>query len=567
MRRRRGRNLLPLAYLAGAALVAVTVLPSSLRPPPDQTNAASALSPDAPDDEDPETIIQSLQQAGSRTAGASGGDAAPTTTTTITYKPSRGQCYGDPPRAFDSVYAPPCEPAFTGDNGGKTAPRGVNATEIRIGLSPDLSGVRDCGEIPDTATAEENDTTRTYRVLRDFFNQNLELYGRKMRWFYSCAPDGTAGEEAERARGVRLAEEFRVFASIGEFSGFVADEATRREVVHFANIVVVGDDFYANRTPYLWGSRTNATKAVDFGSTYLCKRLVGNVPFPTGDKLIDYTKPRKFGILSLDSKDTHAALVDMQTKLEQRCGLTGDDVPVATYNLDQDASSNNSGGIATAMARLKAAGVTTVVFMGEIISLPIHAQQADRNDYYPEWYLMGYGGFETAVDLTRTVSPTQWQHAFGFSFEEIPLRPAETPCWRAYKSLDPANNPNGSICNVLFHSMTFLFGSIQEAGPDLNVDTLTQGLWRAFRRPAEPVWSMGGGFSPTDFTYGDYAVELWWSPTAIHPDTRPGAYVYPKCGLRFSLDTIGEGQPDYMFQDRPDNTTYGLDAGPGCEGA
>ena len=564
MRKGKSKSLLPLVYLALAVALAAVVLPSTLRPPPDQANASSALSPDAPPDDDPETIIQSLQQAGSRTAGATGEAAAPTTTTTVPVRtaPGRGQCYGDPPKAFDSVYAPPCQPAFTGDNGGATA-KGVSATEIRIGLSPDLTGVRDCGEIPATAEPGESDTNRTYRVLRDFFNENLELYGRRMRWFFSCAPDGSAGEEAERARGVRLAEEFGVFASIGEFSGFVADEATRRGVVHFANIVVVGDDFYAKRTPYLWGSRTNATKAVDFGSQYLCRRLNGNKPFPTGDRLIDYSKPRKFGILSLDSEDTHAALVDMQTKIRDRCGLT--DVPVATYNLDQDAGSNNSQGIATAMARLKSAGVTTIVFMGEILTLPIHAQQADKNDYYPEWYLMGYGGFETAIDLTRSISPTQWRNAFGFSFEEIPVRPAETACFRAYKSMDPANNPSASICNVLFHSMTFLTGSMQEAGPNLNVDTLKEALWRAFRRPAEPLWSMGGGFGPTDYTYGDFATELWWSPTIAHPDGVPGAYVYPNCGRRFSLDSVGDGNPDYMFQDLPTNTTYGLDTGPGCE--
>ena len=554
------RNALPLVYLAVAAVTAA-LLPSSLRPPPDEASASAQLSPDAPPDEDPETIIQSLRQAASRTAGATGRDddqrLATTTTTEPRREAGRGQCFGDPPRQFDSVYAPPCRPAFVGDNGGATAPRGVTATEIRIGLSPDLTGTRDCGEIPDTAEPGESDNTRTYRVLRDFFNENLELYGRRMRWFYSCAPDGTTGEEAERARGVRLAEEFGVFASIGEFSGGVADEATRRGVVHFANIVVVPDQFYADRFPYLWGSRTNATKAVAFGAEYACRRLNGHTPFPTGDALIDYGSPRRFGILALDAPDTNSALRDMVARMEA-CGAAP--VAVATYNLD-----DNAQGIATAMSRLRAENVSTIVFMGEIITLPVHAQAADQQRYFPEWYLMGAGGFETAIVLTRTVSPTQWQNAFGFSFEEIPTRPPEWPCWRAYKSMDPANNPSDSVCNILFHSMTFLFGSIQEAGPDLNAETLHRALFRSFTRPPEPVWSMAGGFGPGDYTYGDYAVELWWDPTATHPDGQPGAYVYPRCGRRFSLESIGDGNPDYMFQPAPHNVTYGLDAGPECE--
>jgi len=556
---------LPLVYLAAAGVVAAVVLPTSLRPPPDQTNAAAQLSPDAPPEDDPTTIIQSLQQARSRTAGATGQGGeqdAPgtTTTTTVVQAPSRGQCYGDPPRQFDSVYAPPCKPAFVGDNGGATAPRGVTGTEIRIGLSPDLTGTRDCGEIPDEPTPDESGNTRTYRVLRDFFNENLELHGRRMRWFYSCAPDGSSGEEAERARGVRLAEEFKVFASIGEFSGPVAEEATRRGVLHFANIVVVPDEYYAARYPLLWGSRTNATKAIEFGSTYLCRRLHGHKPFPTGDALIDYEAPRTYGILALDAPDTHSAVVGMQRFMKERCGA--EVKVVASYNLDAE---DNAQGIATAMSRLRAQNVSTVIFMGEILTLPVQAQAADQQRYFPEWYLMGYGGFETAVVLTRSVSPTQWRNAFGFSFEEVPLRPEETACWRAYKSMDPANNPDANLCNILFHSMTFLFGSIQEAGPEVNAETVSRALFRAFTRPPDPVWSMAGGFSETDYTYGDYAVELWWSPTATHPDRQPGAYVYPNCALRFSLENVPEGSPDFMFQDLPTNVTHGINAGPGCE--
>ncbi len=554
------RQWLPLAYLGLALLAVAVLLPTALRPPPDEASQSAEFSPDAPPDEDPETIIQTLQQAGSRTAGATGNEGGtPQTTTTVPVvrAPTRGQCYGDPPRQFDSEYSPPCRAAFVGDNGGKTAPRGVTATEIRIGLSPDLSGVTSCGEIMEEPPADEDGARRTYRVLMSFFNRNLELYGRKMRWFFACAPDGTAGEPAERARGTRMAEEYQAFASIGEFSGFVAEEATRRQLIHFANIVVAADKFYAERAPYLWGSRTNSTKAVAFGSTYLCNRLNGNTPFPTGDPRIDYDAPRKFGILALDDATTNASVNDMLTQLKRKCGV---EPPVARYTLSED----NAQGIATAMASMQANNVTTVVFMGEILSLPLQAQAADRAQYYPEWYLMGFGGFETAIELTRTVSPTQWQNAFGFSFEEIARRPAESACYRAYKSIDPQNDPNNSICNVLFHSMTFLFGAIQEAGPDLNINTFQRGLFTAFTRPPSPAWTMAGGFSPTDYTYGDYAVELFWDPAAIHPDGVPGAYVYPRCGIRFLETGIPTGQPTYMFQDNPHNVRDGNKAGPDC---
>lgn len=550
---KRKTPVVPTVYVVLAGLAALAAFPTALRPPPDEATTSAEFSPDAPPEDEPEAIIQSLQQANSRTAGASGQAikeaqeaAAAATTTTTTTQPKRtgavrNKCYGDPPRQIESVYSPGCQPAFVGGNGGATA-RGVTDTEIRVAFAPDLSGTmsgENCGEIGD-AKPGEGDAYRTYRLLRDWFNSNLELYGRKLRFYYACAAEGTVEEEAARSRVIKMRDEFQVFAGIGEFNTTIAQEAARNGIVYMANIVIPGDTFYRDLQPWVWGSRAHSTRAVDMSAEYLCRRLNGNTPFATGDAQINYTEPRTFGILAIDDPTTHESVEAMREKMRSTCGAA--EVVVARYNLD-----DNVQGLGTAMTTLVAARPSTVIFMGEIITLPTLSNLADQQQYFPEWYVMGAGGFETSILLARTISPRQWRNAFGFSFEEIPRRPRSTPCYRAYRSLDPENNPNNSVCEILFHNMLFTFGAMQAAGPNLTPETWAAALKRTFTRPATPEWSMSGGFSDTDFTYGDFAVELYWDPTAIHPDGQPGAYVYLNDGRRFLKDDIPSGQPP-MFQ-------------------
>lgn len=558
------RQALPALYLALAGIASVVVFPSALRPPPDEATTSAEFSPDAPPEDQPEAIIQSLEQAGSRTAGATGQgsgedvEVGATTTTTTTPPPVkaavRNQCFGNPPRQIESVYAPSCEPAFVGDNGGATS-FGVTANEIRVAFAPDLSGTNsgpECGEIEEQPpTRGETDAYRTYRVLRDYFNANLELYGRKLRFFYACAQEGTTEEEAERTRVVKMKEDFQTFGAIGEFNQTIPTEAARNGITYMGNIVVAGDSFYENLQPYVWGSRAHSTRAVDMSAEYLCRRLHGNLPFPTGDARIDYTVPRTYGILALSDASTAESVAGMQQKMKDLCGAEAS--VVAEYNLD-----DNAQGITTAMTRIALERPSTVIFMGEILTLPTHAEIANQQNYFPEWYTMGAGGFETSILLARSVSPRQWQNAFGFSFEEIPRLPRSTACYRAYRSIDPENDPNNSVCEILFHSMLFMFGAMQEAGPNLTPETWSAALEQAFTRPATPEWSMSGGFGPRDYTYGDFAVELYWDPVAIHPDGQPGAYVYLNNGVRFLKEDIPTGQPP-MFQG---GITDGDNAGP-----
>src|SRR3954451_7466997 len=137
----RSDRYLPLVYLMVALLLAVVILPSVLRPPRDQPTTSSGFSPDAPPDKNQASVFSSFQQASSGTPGGVTQQAQqtqvtqpPPPTTVPPPKVVASACpygFGNPPRQSESVYAPPCAPAFSGDNGG--APSAwVNATDINI---------------------------------------------------------------------------------------------------------------------------------------------------------------------------------------------------------------------------------------------------------------------------------------------------------------------------------------------------------------------------------------------------------------------------------------------------
>src|SRR5204862_1436013 len=110
----------PLVYGIVPTLIVAFALPSALRPPPDTASAGSQYSPDAPPDAKADTIVKTVQQQGSLTAGQAllptpSASAAPSavatpsalpsaapTSAAPTHRASRAGCFpgpdGAPPR-------------------------------------------------------------------------------------------------------------------------------------------------------------------------------------------------------------------------------------------------------------------------------------------------------------------------------------------------------------------------------------------------------------------------------------------------------------------------------------
>ena len=554
---RSAGRLTPLAWLSVALVATVIVLPSSLRPPPDQTNTSAEFSPDAPPDDAPEAIIQSLQQAASQTAGGrreivEQGAAAAVTTTTTTLpppieKPSKGQCFGDPPRQTDSFYAAPCAPAFVGDNGGSTY-TGVDTEEVRVAVIP-CSDTTDAGYTGPTPHEPPEDEVegakaRTYRVLQKYFNENFELYGRKIR-FVPVEPEANdAGSgpacaaTTYRTAMVRAAEEYDVFGAISEHPS-VHEEGLRRKLM-MGGIFGAPASFYTDNYPYEHAWEMGAFPLGNLLAEFLCKQVVGQPPQfnEQMDINFDYSAPRKLGLILFEGDVHNFSDQDAQDAFMEECGEEWDVIiRLNTYD------NNRNQALATGIATMKAENVTTVMLALDFLTAGVLTHQSTQQQYWPEWLMCGCGAIDRNELIQLFFDTNQWKHAFGVYPQEIARPQQATDWWRAYKSVDPDNDPNESVAKYLFQTMQQYVNGIQRAGPTLTPETFMQGLISMGYREPVPKWSIGGGYGPGDYTYGDYVSLVWFDQLEPAPDERnqPGAYRHMFGGQRYKLGEIPEG--------------------------
>jgi hypothetical protein len=546
---------LPLGYLTASILLVAILLPTALRPPQPPPPTSAQFDPNAPPDENPEVILSELSAGRSVTAGASKagiGSGTQAAQAIVPPKPRKGKCYGNPPRQLESLYSPPCAPAFTGDNGGATW-RGVSGNDIKVGFLMALAGNagRD-GERPAEPESDDNDVRRTYRVLRQYFNQSLELYGRQLRFFYvNSSRDDQNDPARERSAAERAVEQYGIFAAINETSVATLDELTRRGVVTFT-LGQMNRDWLGSHRPYAWSATPDSTGIIELGAEYLCKKLANKPPKWTDDKSFDYSKPRVFGIISYQEGQGYEQNVPLMKRLiKEQCNAdVADSVEYGLQTTGANSSgSDNPAQISSAVARMKAAGVTTVISLQDFIDNTAFTQAADDAAYYPEWYIPGFGGIDVVDFFFQTYSPTQWNHAFGISVYEVPTIPDDRECDRAYHSIDPNTDPDNNMCYYMWHQMVELFGAMQLGGPKLTPESIQRGLYAHGHQPPNPQWKMAGGYGPGDWTYPDYAAEIWYDPFATHVNGRPGAYHYLNGGHRYKKGEFNTDEPAF-FKDK-----------------
>jgi len=543
-------------WLTVGLAVAIVVLPSSLRPPPDQANTSAEFSPDAPPDESPDAIIQSLKQAGSRTAGGRRDAAAAAQDVATTLPPppppkrsqvtvpSRGYCIGNPPRQTASVYSAPCAPAFVGDNGGATY-KGVTREEVRVAFIP-CSDTTDTGSSqvikdnpPDASKGEtENARTRTYRVYQKYFNTRFELYGRKLR-FVSVEPernDATSGPACSattyRNAAVKADEEFKVFG-ISTAHPTIHEEGVSRKLM-MSGLFGAPQKFYEQGYPHEFSWEMDASRLGVLNEEFVCKQVVGRNATFAGNPLMHDDK-RKLGLILFEGEVHDFNNDEIQANFRKRCGAQWDQiVRLNAYD------NNRNQTLATAIATMKANNITTVSLSLDFLTAGLLTHQATSQNYRPEWLMCGCGGIDRNQLIQLFFDNDQWSHAFGIMPQEI-ARPREaTDWWQAYKEIDPANDPDGNVGRYVFREMQQYVNGIQRAGPNLTPLTFLKGLQSMGYRKPDPKWSIGGGYGPGDYSYGDYASLVWYDRLEPAPDELnvPGAYRHLNGGQRYAVGQI-----------------------------
>jgi len=175
------------------------------------------------------------------------------------------------------------------------------------------------------------------------------------------------------------------------------------------------------------------------------------------------------------------------------------------------------------ITRLKAAGVTTVVYTGDPIAPGTLTKVATEQDYFPEWVITGTALIDTTVVPRLLYDQRQWAHAFGvanlFVRSSNPYTAAELYRWY-FGETSPI--PGSAASGATTPFQVLLLG-LQGVGADVTAERFGQVLFRAPVQPGGPTLgqvSFGnrGIFEHPDFTAVDDQAEVWWDPEAESVD-------------------------------------------------
>lgn len=458
------------------------------------------------------------------------------------------------------TYAAPCVKPFTGNNGGATAD-GVTADSIKIvayigdpAKNPlQAASVKGAGADVSPPTAKE-----TYKGYVDLFAKYYELSGRKIYLQFFDGTGGPMDEVAARADAKAIADmhPFAVLNGANQTPAW-SDELAANHIMCLGNCsLAVPESFITGHAPYLFGNGPTPEQASTLTASLVSRLLDGKNAEFAGDALKN--KKRVFGIVHYDTIDGQqtAAFAKLKSELTKGGVKIAADLP---FLLDLAKAQENA---RTQIAKLKAAGVTSVIFTGDPLTPASLTKEATAQNYFPEWII----GSNVLVDIAlfgRTYDQEQWKHAFGLALTPTRTNQDARESYNLYKweyGKPPPNNTYG----VIIVDPIILFTGLQMAGPDLTPDTFAAGMFRApiaGGTPLSPTTSRGhhGLWPGTDWGGSDDTGILWWNPDATGEDevgnVGKGLYEYTKMGERYTVDKMPSTDPG-LFDPKTSITIY-----------
>ena len=455
--------------------------------------------------------------------------------------------------------APPCVQPWSAsdDNGGRTA-QGVTADSVKVVVTyVDTPTSRTKGNLVNQATGQDPGSERA--AITDANTVLASVYqtwGRKVdiEFFKASGQD----EASQRADAVAVAA-MKPFAVIDFASGYgggggpVFDAALQGKVpvVNAISPIATNDPIASNAAEWT-GKALVGGKAKWAGDPALRdQQRVFGVIYPSGSAGIDlavFTKTfAKYG-----GKAAAAVDYDFGTDQAQETALAQQQAP-------------------TLVAKLKAAGVTTIVNFGDgPYATPAFMRAATAQDYKPEWIITG-AGYQDIDVVGRLSDQQQMAHAFGLLWFAPYAEGLQDP----YKSLfqwywgkDKGTQSVGAMAYLMP-----VYAGIQLGGPKLTAASYVAGLNRF--PPTGGAYS--GQVSTLEVSYRAPKGEPpprgsalgWYSATTVGPSqvigagsTGAGKFMYLDGGKRYIGGKFPKGEPDFFD---PSKAIAQLSAPPAAE--
>jgi Periplasmic binding protein len=450
---------------------------------------------------------------------------------------------------YPSFFAGACYAPFTGNNGGATT-SGVTASTIKVvyyvaqANDPILNYIESA--VKDTATNAQN--IQTMQDWVTFYNHFFETYGRKVQLIPFTASGVSDDPVSARADAVTIATNIKPFAVWGGpiLTTAFADELSARHVLCIDCGSGDTNSYFQQRSPYVWSLGMLPQQSIVHVAEFLKKQVNGKKATFAGES--DFkTQKRKFGMIDLvNNADSSSLLKDWQKAFKS------DGINVAQYVTYASPTDLQTQAPAL-IAKLKAAGVTSVIFSGDPVAPQTLTRAATAQNYFPEWIISGSALTDTAA-FARTYDQKQWAHAFGVSFGAA--RTGVTGAIPLYEWYFGHKPPDLTGAAVSMIDASFFFAVLQGIGPDLTAKNYQKAAFAGAPTPhaiTQPSLSWGnhGIWSGTDYGGVDDATEVWWNPSISGPDelgrVGPGLYEYVNGGKRY-LPGHWPTEPTQAFQ-------------------
>jgi hypothetical protein len=555
----------PIAGVVAVAAIVVGVVVATSGGDDDEAADTTVAATAAPADTTAATEAPSTEPAGTDATGSTDGSApaatdAPAGTTApaeVTFPLSFAQAeeqgltdqvdWGDRcdtstgQLAVPDFFAQPCMAPFTGDNGGATD-TGVTADEITIVYyegqegDPIIQYITDAVAVDDTNPQQFDTMNHLIDYYETYFYETyFELYGRKVNLITYEGTGGSTDDVAARADAARIAEEYQPFVVLGGpalASGF-ADELAAREIMCIGCTPGQPDQFYVDRDPYVWALDGSQAQKQAHAVEMITKQLIGKNATHAGDEFVD--QPRTFGLLYLESSAASKDLADQYVAAMDAAGAPF--AEVVSYALDPATIQNTA---SQAISKLKAAGVTTIVFSGDPVAPRDFTKEATAQEYFPEWFISASGLVDTNA-FARTYDQQQWAHAFGVTQGAVRTDPTAFGYYAIYQWFNGEPPPADGTLGVIQPNPALFFAVAQAVGPNLTHETWKEALFAGTgtkKAISQPFLSWGEGLWPSaDYNGVDDATEFWWDPTATGPDEirkdGTGMYQFVDGGTRY----------------------------------
>ena len=276
-----------------------------------------------------------------------------------------------------------------------------------------------------------------------------------------------------------------------------ADELAAHKIVCIGCTPGQPASFYSARDPYVWGLDGSPLQKQAHVEEFLTKQIIGKNAIHGGDAVKD--KPRKLGLLYLENSGAAKELADSFAAAMSAAGSPFADV--VAYQLDPSTIQATATQVIT---RMKAAGVTTIVFNGDPVAPRDFTKEATAQEYFPEWVVAA----STLVDVSafaRTYDQEQWKHAFGVTQLAARQPSDQIGSFFLYKWFTGVDPPASGSIGVFAIYPALFFAAVQAVGPNLSPETFRDTLFKlpgtsdglAAASPSSPTVRRAIGPSPT----------------------------------------------------------------------